>query len=266
MKNMKKPIAIIFACVIAAIAISLACWWAVFAVSNSLWLKEINSDPYVRAFALADVNNVRDCGGWPTSFGKRVLHGRLYRSAELNNTDSWHPNRHFTLSEPSKAFFTDILRIRTDIDLRNDHECAGMTGSPLGTNVLWRHISSHAYANIGTKVGKEAFAEVFRTLLDPGIYPVVIHCRVGRDRVGSTVFLLNALLGVSERDLRRDYEYTERTKWNSTFKYGLIDEVMDVLSEYPGDTVNARAEALVRSLGFGDADIKKFKSIMLGTK
>ena len=138
-----------------------------------------------------------------------------------------------------------------------------MTGSPLGTNAVWRHIPFLAYARLGNPEGRKAFAEVFRTLLDERAYPAVIHCRAGRDRAGTAVFLLNALLGVPERDLRRDWEYTERARRNASFSYRRLEGTFEVLAAYPGETVNARAEAFVRSLGFTDADLTKFRSLML---
>lgn len=249
-------------------AFGLAEWaWSLmddsFARDNAVWLRQIETETPLRAYTLPDVKNIRDCGGWATAGGKRVRYGRLYRSGELNNVNPQRRKRNFTLSAASRAFFTDKLGIRTDIDLRNNTECAGMTASPLGTNIVWRHIPSLAYARLGNPEGRKAFAEVFRTLLDERAYPAVIHCRAGRDRAGTAVFLLNALLGVPERDLRRDWEYSERAKRNASFNYRRLEGTFEVLSAYPGETVNARAEAFVRSLGFTDADLAKFRSLML---
>ena len=78
--------------------------------------------------------------------------------------------------------------------------------------------------------------------------------------------VLNALLGVPERDLRRDWEYTERARRNASFNYRRLEGTFEVLAAYPGETVNARAEAFVRSLGFTDADLAKFRSLMLENK
>ena len=148
------------------------------------------------AYTLPDVKNIRDCGGWKTQDGRRVRYGRLYRSGELNNVNPRRRKRNFTLSAASRAFFTDTLGIRTDLDLRSNTECDGMTGSPLGTNVVWRHIPSLAYARLDSPEGRKAFAKVFRTLLDERAHPALIHCRVGRDRAGTAVFLLNLKIAV----------------------------------------------------------------------
>ena len=232
-----------------------------FGIANDRWLRQLATDGAPRLYALPEVANIRDCGGWRTTDGRRVRFGRLFRSGELNNVDAGPEG--FTLEESSRAFFTDTLGIRTDIDLRGDWECVGMSGSPLGTNVVWRHTPYQAYAGLDTPDSRAAFSEIFRTLLNPCAYPALIHCRAGRDRAGTVVFLLNALLGVSERDLRRDRELSERLLQNAFFKYRRIEGIFTALAAYPGETVNARAEAFVRSLGFTDADITRFRSLLL---
>lgn len=107
-----------------------------FGIANDRWLRQLATDGAPRLYALPEVANIRDCGGWRTADGRRVRFGRLFRSGELNNVDAGPEG--FTLAESSRAFFTDTLGIRTDIDLRGDWECVGMSGSPLGTNVVWR--------------------------------------------------------------------------------------------------------------------------------
>ena len=272
---MKRPLRflVVFSIGLAALGgvFGLAEWaWSLmddsFARDNAVWLRQIETETPLRAYTLPDVKNIRDCGGWKTQDGRRVRYGRLYRSGELNNVNPRRRKRNFTLSAASRAFFTDTLGIRTDIDLRSNTECDGMTGSPLGTNVVWRHIPSLAYARLDSPEGRKAFAKVFRTLLDEQAYPALIHCRAGRDRAGTAVFLLNALLGVPERDLRRDWEYSERAKRNAFFNYRSLEGVFEILAAHPGETVNARAEAFVHSLGFTDADFAKFRSLMLEDK
>lgn len=269
MKRIRKPSASFIAKLVVVVGfIALATWACIrisLTISNASWLRQLESDTELRAYTLPDVRNVRDCGGWMTKDGQRIRFGRLFRSGEFNNTDAAHPERHFMLSDSSRAMLTDSLGIRTDIDIRGDHECVGMTGSPLGSTASWRHIPFYPYENIGTPAGRAAFAEIFRALLDEKTYPAIVHCRAGRDRAGTAVMLLNALLGVPEEDLRRDWEFTERSRRNVYFNYRLINGAFKVLSAYPGDTINARAEAFVHSLGFTDDDISKFRKLMLET-
>ena len=212
---------------------------------------------------LPDVQNIRDCGGWKTQSGRHVRTGRIYRTAELNNVNPDRPHRNFVLSEESRSFFRDSLKIRTDIDLRNDKECTGMTASPLGPDITWVHIPSMAYSKIGLTEGKVAFKKVFQTLLQEKNYPAIIHCRQGRDRAGTAIYLINALLGVPEQDLRHDWELTERLKRNARFDYGKISGVESALHQYPGTTINEKVQAFVLSLGFTQDDIMHFRTLML---
>ena len=209
------------------------------------------------------VKNMRDCGGWMTRDGHHVRCGRLFRSAELNNVNPKNGKRNFTLPEKSRLFITQTLGIRTDIDLRNDLECTGMTTSPLGVGVTWMRFPVLAYRKFDFPTSKASFSRLFSALLDEQNYPALIHCRAGRDRCGSVVFLLNAILGVSEDDLRRDWEFSERVKGHDTFDYTRLDGLFAMLAAYPGKTVNDRAAAFIRSLGFTDNDLVRFRTLML---
>ena len=221
------------------------------------------ADGLPRVLFAEGVKNMRDCGGWRTQDGHRVRCGRLFRSAELNNVNPTRGKRNFTLPEKSRLFLTQTLGVRTDIDLRNDLECTGMTTSPLGAGVVWMRFPVLAYRKMGFPQSTAAFARLFSALLDESTYPAIIHCRAGRDRCGSVVFLLNAVLGVAEDDLRRDWEFSERIKGNADFDYTRLDGLFTLLDAYPGDTVNARAAAFIRSLGFTTEDLERFRALMI---
>lgn len=110
------------------------------------------------------------------------------------------------VTDGNRDLLLKTLGIRTDIDLRSEEECWGMTGSPLGPSVAWINISSADYADMGLDWGKRAFARAFRLFLDESRYPILFHCIAGQDRTGSLAFVLNGLLGVSEDELYRDWE------------------------------------------------------------
>lgn len=161
-------------------------------------------------------------------------------------------------------YMTNALGIRTDIDLRGPHETFGMTGSPLGSNVRWRHISSAAYGNMVTAFGREAFAKAFAVFLDDGNYPIDFHCIAGQDRTGSLAFILNALLGVDEDELYKDWEATGFWNPKCSFRHeGSLDALVAVFRPYPGETLRERVENYVKSVGFTDADIASFRKLML---
>jgi len=113
--------------------------------------------------------------------------------------------------------------------------------------------------------GQELFANVFEKFLDKSNYPIVFHCISGQDRTGSVAFILNGLLGVSEEDLYRDWEATGFWNRNTTWfvHANLFDKLVKSLDSYEGDTINDRIYAYVKSSGFTDDDINRFRAIML---
>lgn len=209
------------------------------------------------------VENMRDVGGWVGLDGRKVRMGRVFRSAALNRSyRRWYRGDR-TLPEDSRRHIVDVLGVRTDVDLRSARECEGMRGSPLGESVAWRHVPSLAYVGLVSRRGRAAFAELFRVFLDETAYPIVFHCQRGRDRAGTVATVLGALLGVCEDDLRRDYEFSERSRGNDSFDFGRFDDLMQVFAPYPGATLREKAEGYVKSLGFTSADVERFRSLML---
>jgi len=223
-----------------------------------------------RLMHLSRVRNMRDFGGRVGLGGRRVRQGILYRSAGLNanarkskSKGKMVPGR-VTLTDASRAYAKGVLGIRTDLDLRTDHECFGMTGSPLGPEVKWVHISSSSYGGMGKDKGKKAFAKGFRVFLDEKNYPMVFHCIAGADRTGSLAFILGALLGVDEEELWRDWEVTGFQSGNIGFNHrARFNKLVKVFDAFPGATIHERVAAYVKSVGFTDADIEKFRELML---
>ena len=229
----------------------------------------VTEDRAPRLMHLHGVPNMRDIGGLKGLDGRRVRQGRIYRSAGLNSNASkakdgtMKPGKE-RLNDFARKYAKKTLGIRTDIDLRSDRECFGMTGSPLGPEVKWLHVSSSAYSGFHKQGGKEAFAKVFRAFLDAERYPLVFHCIAGADRTGSLAFVLEALLGVDEDDLYRDWEVTGFSKSKLDFRHETrFDKLVKGFDAYPGATIHERVVAFVKSCGFTDADIARFRDLML---
>ena len=169
------------------------------------------------------------------------------------------------LDGETRTYLTNSLAIRTDVDLRSAPECFGMEESPLGDNVRWVRHSSEAYSGVFSEKGKAAFREVFRVFLEEGNYPIVFHCISGADRTGTLAAILNGLLGVAEDDIYKDWETTafhNTTGWFNHRERG-FDRLIEGFDKFPGRTLNERIAGFVQSLGFTDADIERFRAIML---
>ena len=224
------------------------------------------TDPTGPRFVRIDnVRNVRDLGGRTGLSGMRVRQGMIYRSAGLN--DKWEPENgrlgKMFLTDEGRMYAKNVLGIKTDLDLRTDKECHDMTASPLGEGVKWAHISSGCYDNFAEKEWKGAFAKCFRIFLDEKNYPIVFHCVAGADRTGSLAYVLESLLGMDDDYMQRDWMLTALSHKKMTFLPERYDRLLKVFDAMPGETRRERVAAWVRSCGFTDADIARFRSIML---
>jgi protein-tyrosine phosphatase len=229
------------------------------------------ADQTPRFLRVGKVSNIRDLGGYKTLDGRRVRQNLLFRSAGLNenaHTDWLKPGGFIPgktrLSPDGLRYILDSLGVKSDIDLRSDGECRGMTGSPLGPSVKWFHFSSSAYDEIQEPKGRAAFANVFKALLDEGNYPVLFHCAAGQDRAGAVAFILNGLLGVPEEDLWLDWENSGFRTDNLDFRHDRrFYKLLKGFAAFPGTTMNEKVESYVLSLGFTQTDISRFRDMML---
>ena len=99
--------------------------------------------------------------------------------------------------------------------------------------------------------------------LDERNYPIIFHCIGGADRTGAVGFILNALLGVSDEELDKDWEITCFIYESQSFGHeSRFDKLRRVFDAYPGANTREKVEAYVKELGFTDADIEKFRKIM----
>jgi hypothetical protein len=88
-----------------------------------------------------------------------------------------------------------------------------------------------------------------------------MHCTYGQDRTGTICYLLEALLGVSDADLRKEYEL-------STFAHGSValeDFVVFTtrISMLEGDTTQERVENYLLSIGVTAEEIASVRNIFL---
>lgn len=157
------------------------------------------------------ITNVRDLGGWMTLDGGKVRQGLLYRGARLNENES----TDVLITEEGIRTLRDELGIKTEIDLRQTQavngrdESGGITVSPLGEGVTYLACPMYyGEALITNAKNKQRVKEVFAVLADESNYPIYFHCAIGTDRTGLIVWLVNGLCGVAEKNLWRDYLFS----------------------------------------------------------
>ena len=213
-----------------------------------------------RWIRIPGLSNVRDCGGWKSSFGGRVRQGMLYRGSEMD--------RHLHLTSRGRKIMRRELKIRTDLDIRSPEEVekAGSRSALGGKGI---HYATHAilpYDLFFREENAAGNAACFSVISEPDAYPVYCHCYGGADRTGTLIFLLLALLGVSDSDLITDYELTSFSAFGTrSRKSDYFLAFQKALNCYGAESgpFAVKAEYYFRSIGIERKKIKQFRTLML---
>jgi len=181
-----------------------------------------------RHVALDGAVNVRDIGGYRTSYGVEVTRGRLFRGDALSQ-----------LSGPDTERL-DRLGLRTVIDFRTPGEVllSGADRLPFGIEFLslpvgggdlgslYELIASGDHQRQRRELGegraaelmvainrgfvadarqREAFGAALRLACSAGRLPLLYHCSGGKDRAGWMTAIVLTALGVPRELVLRDY-------------------------------------------------------------
>ena len=171
--------------------------------------------------------NTRDIGGYKSNNGT-VNYGKIYRGSFAGGING--------LTDDGRNTFEKKLKIKTEIDLRKD---AKQKSEYLSENVGYYKFDVGSYTDIFDVATRNSLPEtarrdstdksseikkLFEVLADESNYPVIIHCENGADSTGTMAFLINALLGVSEDDLIKDFELSTFSKLSGARYRSSLDE------------------------------------------
>ena len=216
-----------------------------------------------RTLKVTGVGNLRDIGGWSTTSGGVVRQGKVYRSAQFDNIES-----------RGKRYMIKTLGVKTDLDLRQEGSGNAGKGSPLGSDVNYIHIGKDGGVfndEADTAAGRKMIAKEMRVFADRDNYPIVVHCRIGRDRTGLVCYLLEALAGVSPKNCIKDYQISFLSKDGCKFMktidkdYCYINMVEKMLRSYgkSGDSLQTCTEKYLRKCGLKQKEIDTIKKILV---
>ncbi|MBR2336769.1 MAG: tyrosine-protein phosphatase [Clostridia bacterium] len=210
-------------------------------------------------------SNVRDIGGWKTESGKTVKKGILYRGGEIDGgKNKNHPD--FCLTEKGIQQLRS-LGIKTDFDLRSESVKVSKY-SILGEDVTRTFYNAAQYESILAAANAEKTRRIFSDLAKPEAYPVYLHCTHGVDRAGSTILILEGLLGLSKADLVRDYElsafyYNYAHVNRNVNNGGNILSLIDGLDAYEGESFADKVASFLLSIGVTQEEIDSIRTIFL---
>lgn len=150
-----------------------------------------------RWISVDGIGNVRDIGGRKNVDGVRIKQGLIYRGPGLEPS----------LTEKGREDIRE-LGIKTELDLRK--EAAGtVRRSLIGDEVEYIQIACSAYEEFEKNgISDGTCKKLIELLADAGSYPVYFHCHGGADRTGTLAFFLDAILGLDDETMLRDYELT----------------------------------------------------------
>ncbi|MBO4594641.1 MAG: tyrosine-protein phosphatase, partial [Clostridia bacterium] len=223
-----------------------------------------------RTIKLDRVYNARDIGGYTTASGKRTKQGLFYRGGSLTKSSDTAYDQWVGITEESAIYMRDVLKIKSDFDLRTILENLARRDSPIPDATL-TYFGVSGYTNILTNETEKAkYKVLLQALSDRNNYPVYVHCTGGADRTGTICFLINALCGVSETDLIHDYEFTSFSIYNvrSAVKTreqggnGFYEFYEQLRSDYEGDTLSEKVYNYMLSIGLTETEIDNIISIM----
>lgn len=219
-----------------------------------------DTEPSPRLINLDGVVNVRDIGGWHTEDGHTIKQGVLYRGPEIDGAY----DKYFLISDKGISDAHKYLGIVTDFDLR------GLTvdvpkDSAFG--ITTKHIiyDAYDYDSVFTAASADYLKSLFSDLADKSNYPAYIHCSYGLDRTGTACYLLEALLGLSEADLSKEFELSVLS-FASSNPYAPENKYNDFLAAFQqlsGNSPREKAENYLRTCGVTDEQIQQIKDIFL---
>ncbi len=180
-----------------------------------------NTAPNDRTLGLAGAPNFRDIGGYPSTNGKHVRWGIVYRSNQLSE---------LTAADAAKVAALGLLSV---VDLRTEeerqhapsiwlHAPGDMYSSPKTTlapvmrTILTdastaegaRRAMIHFYSQMPLEY-REEYAAMFHRSAG-GKLPILVHCTAGKDRTGVAMAVLLTTLGVPRHTVVDDYVLTEK--------------------------------------------------------
>ena len=241
---------------------------------------EFTTGDYPRTITMGGVHNVRDIGGYVTSYGVRTNQGLMYRGYYIDDKSGGHGVNY---SADVQAVQEEVMKIGYEIDLQKSSETNGRTASALNSEATpcdYKCLTLVSYDNFLKSDSYKNLPEVMHIMANSDEKHTYFHCWGGADRTGMLAFFINAICGVSYTDLMEDFELTTQTnnkrchmhnsssahypKFMDAFINGYTENGVTWDGFDPDATVNENCEKwLLEVPQVAEEDIERIREIML---
>lgn len=241
-----------------------AYYWTVSAGNETSSVSKFTTDAAApRNLYVDGITNVRDLGGWERENGTRTKQGLIFRCGRLNESSAQAPN--IEITDAGKKTMLDDMGIKTEIDVRKtaDGETGAITSSPLGDSVTYYSCPMEWEGNTFLD-NKEELLKVFEILSKEESYPLIFHCNIGTDRTGMIAYLVNALLGVPEESLFRDYLYSNFGNIGGTRKLKNVESsgYYEAVHSAEGNTLSEKTYNCLVNFGVPEEQLDSIIAIL----
>lgn len=212
-----------------------------------------------RKVKLRGTRNTRQLGGLPTTDGKFVKEGVLYRSGALcyiNDSD---------IEILKDKGIVSVIELRTTKEIASEgRDKPAFAGSvkkiynlPM---VCTSGTGQEAYASYIKKQNYSTISQFFKVLANNNSYPVLFHCSAGKDRTGIMAALVLELLHVPRPLIMDDYLASQRNSQGLKVKADWLRVVFKNVDKAGG------IEPFLHNCGVSTADMKKVRENLLVNK
>ena len=237
--------------------------------SNSI---EFVTGDYPRTITMGGVHNVRDCGGFVTSYGVRSTQGLIYRGYYIDDKTNGHGKNYDAEVE---RVHQEVMQIGIELDVQENSSSSGNYGRTqsclVGADYVCKTLVS--YENFLKQSSYQNLPYIFNLMAHADEKHVYFHCWGGADRTGMLDFFMGAVLGYSYTDLIEEFELTTQTNnkrchmHNSSSAHfpKFMNAFINEWEDYdPDATVNENCyNWLVDVAEVDPDDIERFREIML---
>ena len=241
----------------------------------SATIKDITTtDVAPRVISVPNVLNFRDIGGWNSSLvaNGKIKQGLYYRCAQLNQSGSSSTKSELDSAGKGLAALQE-LGIKVDIDMRDSYNVPSKSpADSIGMELVKASVPSGSEpvrweggTYSGTNIANQ-YVTIFNALANCDTKPALLHCTYGADRTGIVTFFLEALLGMSEEDMTRDYVWTQFTQGRNvklTESDAEFPQWINKTNGCEGDTFADKMETHLESFGIEHAKLEHIREIFV---